>query len=80
MPSVDPETRIVFDIQSSANLNEEQLRQFLTKHKVALQPNKHIEIWQKISKTILENWGSIENLLKSIDYDFLNLLQIHLYN
>jgi len=72
----DSETRIVFDVQSSANMDEEQLRTFLTKYKVALQPNKHIATWHKISKTISENWGSISNLLKSADYDFLKLKDI----
>ena len=72
----DPETKIVFDIKSSTSLNEEQLRKLLLKHKVALQPNKHIATWQKISKTISENWGSISKLLESIDYDFLKLKDI----
>jgi len=72
----DPKTKIIFDIKSSANLNEEQLRKHLMKHKIALQPNKHIATWQKISKTISENWGSISDLLKSADYDFLQLKDI----
>ncbi len=72
----DFETKIVFDVQSSANLDEKQLRTLLTKYKVALQPNKHIATWQKIAKTISENWGSISNLLKSADYDFLKLKDI----
>jgi len=69
----DSETRTVFNIKSSANLSEEKLREYLIKYKIALQPNKHIATWQKISKTISENWGSISNLLKSADYDFLKL-------
>jgi hypothetical protein len=52
---IDSETRIVFDVQSSANMDEWQLRKLLTKYKVALQPNKHIATWQKIAKTISEN-------------------------
>ena len=72
----DSETRIVFDIKSSANLDEEQLRKLLLKHKIALQPNKHIATWQKISKTISENWGSISKLLEFADYDFLKLKDI----
>jgi hypothetical protein len=56
----DPETRKIFDISHSANLNEQQLRLLLTKHKIALQANKHIKTWTTISKTIYENWGSIE--------------------
>ena len=72
----DPETKIVFDIKSSANLDEEQLRKLLLKHKIALQSNKHIDTWQKISKTISENWGSISKLLEFADYDFLKLKDI----
>lgn len=72
----DPETKIVFNIQSSANFNENQLRNYLTKYKLALQPNKHIATWQKIAKTISENWGTVENLLESADYDFLQLKEI----
>jgi len=37
----DPITKKVFDINS--NLTETKLRQHLTKYKVALQPNKHLE-------------------------------------
>ncbi|MBW2987196.1 hypothetical protein KY336_01475 [Candidatus Woesearchaeota archaeon] len=72
----DPEARIIFDIKSSATLQEDKLREYLTRYKVALQPNKHIATWQKISKTILENWGSILNLLESADHDFLKLKNI----
>lgn len=72
----DPETAIVFDIETSANLAEDRLRSLLLKHKVALQPNKHIATWQRISKTIYEHWGSIENLFSAVDYDFLKLKEI----
>jgi len=72
----DSETRIVFDVKSSANLDEEQLRELLLKHKIALQPNKHIATWHKISETISENWGSINKLLEFADYDFLKLKDI----
>jgi len=70
------ETKFVFDFQSSANLSEEKLRTLLIKHKVAFQPNKHVATWQRIAKTISENWGSINNLLESADYDFLKLKDI----
>ena len=72
----DSETRIVFNVQSSANLDEEQLRTYLIKYKVALQPNKHIATWQKISQTISENWSSISNLLQTTEYDFLKVKDI----
>ena len=70
----DSETKNIFNVKSSANLSEEKLRENLLKHKIALQPNKHIATWQKISKTISENWGSIGKLLEAADYDFLKLL------
>lgn len=69
----DKETKKVFDIKFSANLDKEKLKEMLIKYKVALQPNKHINTWQTISKTIYENWRSIGNLLKSNDYDYLKV-------
>ncbi len=69
----DLETKKIFEMHYSANLDETKLREYLTKYKVALQPNKHIATWQKIAKTISLNWGTISNLLKSADYDFLKL-------
>ena len=72
----DSETRMIFDVKSSANLSEEQLRKHLMKYKIALQPNKHIATWHKISKTISENWGSISKLIEFADYDFLKLKDI----
>lgn len=67
------QTRALFDIKFSASCEEEELRLLLTKHKIALQPNKHIKTWQTISKTIHENWWSIEELLIYANYDFLKL-------
>ena len=72
----DPETKIVFDLQSSANINEEQLRKYLLKYKVALQPNKHIATWQKIAKTIFKNWKSVKGLIEYADFDYLKLREI----
>ena len=72
----DLEDKIIFDIKSSANLDEEQLRKHLMKYKIALQPNKHIATWHKISKTISENWGNISKLLEFAEYDFLKLRNI----
>ncbi|MBW3015233.1 hypothetical protein KY328_02560 [Candidatus Woesearchaeota archaeon] len=68
--------RRVFDIKNSALMAEEEVRNLLIKHKVALQPNKHVTTWQKISKTIYENWGSISKMLEATGYDFLELKKI----
>jgi hypothetical protein len=72
----DAETKKIFDVKYSANIDEEQLRSYLIKYKIALQPNKHIATWQKISKTISENWGTIGNLLKFAEFDFLKLKEV----
>ncbi len=69
-------TKKVFNIKFSALSSEEELRNILMKYKIALQPNKHILTWKKISETIFENFGSMENLFKSVDYDFLKLREI----
>lgn len=71
----DIDTRCVFDIKWSANASEDELREKLLKHKVALQPNKHIQIWQKNSKTIYENWRTLENFFKEMDGNFLKSKQ-----
>ncbi len=71
----DVETRCVFDVNWVARATEEELREKLLKHKVALQSNKHIKTWQTISKTISENWKTISNLFESADNDFLKLKQ-----
>jgi len=72
----DPKTNLVFDIKKISRISSEELRGLLLKYKLALQPNKHIKTWKEISKTISENWGSLEKLIKSSDYDFLKLKQI----
>ena len=69
----DKETKDVFNLKSVAQMSENQLREKLTKHKLALQPNKHINTWKIISKTIFENWGSLENLFKQTNNDFIYL-------
>lgn len=72
----DDETKKIFNIKNSATIKSEELRILLLKHKVALQPNKHIATWQRISKTINENWGSINKLLEFAGFDFLKLKEI----
>ena len=69
----DPDTRFVFDIHEVTSRNEEEVRAALMKYKVALQPNKHINTWRTISKTVAEKWNSFENLMKESNGDFLVL-------
>lgn len=72
----DRETRVVFDTRAAASLSKDDLRGYLAKYKLALQPNKHIDTWQKISQTVNENWGSFGRLLSDAGYDFLKLKDI----
>jgi len=72
----DPETRFVFDVHAVALRSEEEVRKALMKYKVALQPNKHVNTWRTIAKTISEDWGSIEKLVLAADSDFVQLKQL----
>jgi len=72
----DPETRFVFDVAKVSETSEEEVRQALMKYKLALQPNKHINTWRTISKTIKDKWGSFEQFFKEVGEDFLNLKKI----
>lgn len=69
----DPKTKDVFSVKISAGMTLDELRTKLTKHKLALQPNKHIHTWKTISSTIFNNYQTLTNLFKQVDYDFLKL-------
>ncbi len=69
----DEETKKVFSIENSAKMSIEELRRLLSKYKIALQPNKHISTWQTIAKTIQKEWGSMLELIKSNQEDYLKL-------
>jgi hypothetical protein len=73
---LDNETRNVFDVNRSSLINTEKLRKMLIKYKLALQPNKHINTWKTLSTTISSNWGSITDMIKYSQYDFLKLKNI----
>ncbi len=59
----DPETGFVFDVAKASRATEDELRKALMKYKVALQPNKHVNTWRVIAKTINDNWGSFTKTL-----------------
>ena len=69
----DPKTRWVFNVAKVDSSNEDDLRKALTKYKLALQPNKHIDTWSRICSSIYTNWGSIEGLINAVYNDFLKL-------
>ncbi|PJA13079.1 hypothetical protein CO112_02585 [Candidatus Dojkabacteria bacterium CG_4_9_14_3_um_filter_150_Dojkabacteria_WS6_41_13] len=69
----DPDVTDVFDVVKVNKLSPAELQAKLTKHKLALQPNKHIATWRSIANTIVVNWGSFEALLKASEFDFVQL-------
>lgn len=69
----DSDTRFVFDASEVSSRTEDEVRKALMKYKLALQPNKHINTWRVIAKTINDNWGSFEKFITSTDQDFLSL-------
>ncbi|RJQ32763.1 hypothetical protein C4572_00480 [Candidatus Parcubacteria bacterium] len=69
----DKDTRFVFDVSKVANTSTEKIRAALLKHKLALQPNKHINSWITISIAVNGNWGTFGKLFESVKGDFLLL-------
>lgn len=54
----DPETQSAFFPEWVASHSEDELREKLVRHKLALQPNKHTTIWRKIALTLHEFYDS----------------------
>lgn len=69
----DEDTRDVFDLNAISKMPEEELREKLVKHRLALQPNKHVNSWSRIAHSIYSNWGSFEEFLKAMDNDYVKL-------
>jgi len=59
----DPKTNWVFDLSKASSASIEDLREALVTHKIALQPNKHPVIWQKIAASLLQNNGAEQLIL-----------------
>ncbi len=65
----DKDARKVFDSAEVCKMTNEQLKDYLVKYKVALQPNKQPLIWKKICETIEEKFnGDIRKLFEVNDY------------
>lgn len=77
---LDNDTRWVFNPQIVAESNVDHLRSALIKHRVGLQPNRHPEIWQRVSIGIIRSSskGNVLGLLESTQFDIAalkNLIQ-----
>lgn len=69
----DSETKWVFNLKDVSEKTVEDLRQALTKYKVALQPNKHIQTWKKLAESLYKKFGDISKLLEQSNNDFIVL-------
>ncbi len=72
----DPDTKDVFAVEIVSSMSDDVLRRKLLKHKVALQPNKHIDTWKRIAHTVHTEWGSFSKLMQATNNDFLLLRDI----
>lgn len=66
---MDKDTADVFNTKAVLTMDEQQLREKLTKYKVALQPNKQPIIWRTLCETIENNLaGDIRKLFSDNGY------------
>jgi hypothetical protein len=71
---LDDECRDVFFPKKVVFMTEDMLREKLLKHRVALQPNKHINTWMRISHAIAELFdGDIRQLFGDFDNDVIKI-------
>jgi hypothetical protein len=72
----DPETQFIFYPEKVVQTAFVDLQTALVKHKVALQKNKHTEIWQRICQNLHDNYNnSIIQLFEKHQYDIGSILQ-----
>lgn len=73
----DPETRYLFYPEEVVKKTISQVQKDLLKHKLGLQPNKHTEIWIKISTSLHKHFNSDpRELLKAGNWDVIKIHQI----
>jgi len=72
----DTETRFLFDVDEVVERSGEDVRAALLKHRLALQPNKHTQIWRTIAHSVHDRWGSFEGLMEASNSDFLTLKRL----
>lgn len=73
----DESTRYVFFPEKLAETPLEQIRADLVKHKLALQPNKHVLIWTTIAKTLHDYYhDDPRELIKEAEGDASKLIEL----
>lgn len=71
---MDESTKWIFDPARVADADFTELQTALLKHRVALQPNKHPQTWQKICFSISrDHGGKFENLLELCRFDIARI-------
>jgi len=74
---LDKECNAIFHPNIVAEMSVDELRTLLLRHKVALQPNKHVDTWQRVSKSIVKLFDSdIRNLFIEADFDISKIKMI----
>ena len=71
----DDEISDVFVPQAVLNMGIDQLRDCLLKYKVALQPNKHPQIWFQLCETFLGFDGSVKSFFSRFNYSVADIKQ-----
>ncbi|MGG3886796.1 hypothetical protein [Brevibacillus panacihumi] len=74
----DEGTRWIFRPFAAVTCEREELRNVLIHHRVALQPNRHPEIWQRVAQGIVDSSpdGSVAGMLQSCNYDVASLIDL----
>ncbi|MEK7579290.1 MAG: hypothetical protein AAB460_02035 [Patescibacteria group bacterium] len=73
----DPETKYLFYPEEVVTRSRDTIQKDLLKHKLALQKNKHTDIWMIISKAFSEHFSNDpRELLKKGKWDVLGIHQI----
>ena len=73
---LDNNTAYLFDVSKVSIIAEETIRKDLLKYKLALQPNKHINTWIRISNSFLNLSGDIPNFFNKYDNDVLQIKNV----
>lgn len=73
----DPKTNYLFFPEKVSKKTREQIQKDLLKHKLALQLNKHTDIWIAVSKALHEHFkDDPRELFKTADWDVVKIQKI----
>lgn len=70
----DNETNYLFTPSEVIKLPREKIQSDLTKHKLALQRNKHTDVWIKLSQTFVEYGGTPYSFFEEYDFDVIEII------